>query len=208
MKNSTRIILLIIAGLLIVGGITAAILSLVLDKPDSGKAGGNTTTQANAGATSPEGTALSLIQLLDSNDQNLTVEYAYDERGGIVNEKYYYKGVYYGQRWYYSADKEDHSMLYDAEGNEIGASKTTYNVAGSIYFIEEYANKKVIKTTEYDYYEDLRTPKKKTVKDNSGDVELAEVTRFDEKGRKTETVKFRDGQEIEKITYDENGNAK
>lgn len=126
MNKTTRIILLCVAGLLIVGGITTAIISLVMDKPVKEPVKNTTapTTQAGTGTgTKIDEAAKELIELLESNDKSITVEFAYDDMGNVMNEKYYKNGEYCGQRWYYRIEKEDHSILYDAKENEIASSK-------------------------------------------------------------------------------------
>ena len=82
-----------------------------------------------------------------------------------------------------------------------------FNIVGSISKVTSYKFHLLSEETEYDYYDDLRTPEKKTVKTYVGNDIYAEKTYFSADGKKTRHCKFLNGEIIEDTYYDENGNV-
>lgn len=188
MTKSVRTVLLAAAALLIVAGIGAMVFALTFDfDADTDKIPDETLE-----TTRPE---------VIHED----VEYIYDAEGNLKSEVFYKDNVYNGQRDYYRDGKDEYITEFDKDHNEIMSSVTNRDALGNISTVTTYKDGKIYETVEYNYYDDFVTPSKKTVKTYEGDCELAEKTYFSEKGVKTRTCYYEDGDLLKEVFYDENG---
>lgn len=186
MKKKTKLIALIIAAILMIVGIGGAVFALIME------------SKAPAPAEKPENDTTAVV--------HADIEYVYDDKGELRSEIYYKDNVYNGQKDYYTADDAAYTTTFDKDQNEIASSKTDFNIVGSISYVTEYENHKLVKTVEYDYDDDLITLLKKTTKIYEGEDELAEKVYY-ANGKKTRICKYKNGTLTEDIFYDENGNT-
>ncbi len=186
MNKGTKIALLIISALLIIGGIAAAVIAIVTESDKSDAPDTDAPTETTV--------------IHDS------VEYFYDDDGNIKSERYYDNNVYMGKRDYFRTETAEYITVFDKDGNEVGSSVTEFNIVGSISKITTYQFHLLSETVEYDYYDDLRSPEKKTVKTYVGNDIYAEKTYFAENGKKTRYCTFLNDTTLEDNYYDENGN--
>ena len=185
MNKASKITLLVVSALLILGGITAAIFAIATEsKKDKSPDADNTETTV-------------------AQD---SVDIVYNDDGNVKSERYYENNVFIGQRDYHYTDTAMYTMEFDRNGNEVASSVTEFNIVGSISKVTSYKFRLLSEETEYDYYDDLRTPEKKTVKSYVGNDVYAEKTYFAENGKKTRNCKFLNDKLIEETYYDENGN--
>lgn len=187
MNKTVKTVLLIVAVVLIIGGIGAAVYALIPapEKDGSDKGEGVTTTEV-------------------IHDD---IEYVYNEDGSLKSEIYYKDNKYNGQKDYYKGEKDEYITVFNADGEEISSSVSKFNGAGSLVSVTTYEGGKIAELSEYDYYDDLRTLAKKTVKTYEGEDELAEKTYYSEAGKKTRTCKYLNGTLTEEIYFDEKGNV-
>lgn len=186
MNKGTKITLLILAALLIAAGIGAAIFAIATE---SDKAG-------NADPDSNETTKL--------HDD---VEYVYDEKGNIKSERYYKDNEYIGQRDYYTTENAEYITVFDKDGREVESSIIEFNARASITKKTTYKFHLLSEVAEYEYYHDLTTVAKRTVKTYVGDDVYAEKTYFSENAKKTRHCTFLNDEMIEDTYFDENGNV-
>ena len=186
MNKGTKITLLILAAILICAGIGAAIFAIATESHK----------KQDGGADTGETTAL--------HDD---VEYVYDEEGNIKSERYYKNNEYIGQRDYYITDTAEYVTVFDKDGREIESSVTEFNARASITKITTYKYHLLSEVTEYDYYSDLTTVAKRTVKTYVGDDVYAEKTYFSENAKKTRQCTFLNDEMTEDVYFDENGNV-
>ncbi|MBE6588078.1 MAG: hypothetical protein E7647_06660 [Ruminococcaceae bacterium] len=185
MNKVTKILLLVLAAALIIGGIVAAVLAITneSDKAKKPSADGSDTTLA-------------------PHDE---VEYIYDEKGNVKSEIYYKDNVYIGQRDYFQDGNKEYITVFDKDRREIESSLLEKNVAGSVIKITTYKYHLLSEIVEYDYYYDLITPEKKTVKTYVGNDVYAEKTYYSENGKKTRQCSFLNDELLEDVYYDEFG---
>jgi len=199
MTNNTRIALLIVACLLILSGLVGGILSLVLENSKAPAPEG-TPSQTTAQVTATDdGT-------FDTNAKDITVEYTYNDDGTLKSEKFYKNGAYYGIRDYYYADGADHTILFNAAGERIGETMTTYNATNGISEIIEYSYGKLVKSIEYSYY-NTGEPLKKLTKSFKEGESFAEKVYYSLEGKKTELIQYKNDVEVAHYYFDENGNV-
>lgn len=177
MKKTVALIIGIVLILLGIGGAVAALI--IGGKEPEPNAGGDTAIVTEHAET----------------------EYKYDEDGQLSSELYYENDVYVGRKDYYTDGLKHYTTTFDADMNEIASSVTVFNAAKSIISITSYENHKLKETVEYDYYYDLVTPAKKTVKTYDGDDEYAEKTYFTEDGKKEKVCKYLNGELTEEKLY-------
>ncbi len=187
MNKASKITLLIVSALLIIGGIGAAVFAIATES-DKNKNKDKETDSA-------ETTVL--------HDD---VEYVYDDDGNIKSERYYENNVFMGQRDYFRTETAEYITVFDKDGNEVGGSVTEFNIVGSVSKTTTYKFHLLSETVEYDYYDDLRTPEKKTVKTYVGNDIYAEKTYYGENGKKTRQCTFLNDTTIEDNYFDEKGN--
>ena len=185
MNKSTKAILLSIASVLVAVGIGLMIYAAVYTSLSNGENKESIETQHSE------------------------IEYVYDDEGNIKSEVYYKNDKYNGQTDYYlSKDKKTHyEMVYDKDNKEIGSTVTKYNSLGTIISIQTKELGDVVSLTEYDYYDDLATPKIKTEKTYENGSENAVKTYFSEDGHKTRVMEYKDGELVSDTYYDEKGNV-
>ena len=185
MDKKTKSILLIISAILVATGIALLIYAAV---SSAGNGGGDDTA---------------------AETQHAEIEYNYDNEGNISSEIYYKNDKYNGQTDYYlSSDKRTYyEIRYDADSKEIGSTVTKYNSLGTIISIQKKELGEITSLTEYDYYDDLTTPKIKVEKTYADGVENAVKTYFAEDGQKTRVCEYIDSELKSDIYYDENGNV-
>lgn len=186
MNKASKITLLAVSALLILGGIAAAVFAIATESKRD---------------TAPSGDSIQTTVPHDS------VEIDYNDDGNIKSERYYDNNVYVGKRDYHYSDTAMYTMDFDRDGKEVASSVTEFNIVGSISKVTSYKFHLLSEETEYDYYDDLRTPEKKTVKTYVGNDIYAEKTYFSADGKKTRHCKFLNGEIIEDTYYDENGNV-
>lgn len=186
MNKTVKLLLLILACVLILGGIGAAVFALITAPEKE--------STDNDGATTTE---------VIHDD----IEYIYNEDGTVKSEIYYKDNKYNGQKDYYKGEKDEYITIYNADGEITESSVSKFNGAGSLTSVTTYKSGKIYESTEYDYYDDLRTLAKKTVKTYEGEDELAEKTYYNENGKKTRTCKYLNGSLTEEIYFDESGNV-
>ena len=184
MNKATKIILLAVSALLIIGGVGAAIYAIATESKKGYQNDSTETTEAQE-----------------------EVEYFYDDDGNIKSERYYKNGSYIGQRDYYYTDSSIYITEFDKNDNEVASSVKEFNIVGSISKITSYKLHLLSEEIEYDYYDDLRTPKKKTVKTYVGNDVYAEKSYFAEGGKKTRQCNFLNGEILEDKYFDESGNV-
>ena len=184
MKKSTRVSLLIVAAILFAAGIGVLIFAAV-----------------SSFAPDPDGDTV--------ETRHAETEYIYDDEGNIKSEIYYKNDKYNGQTDYYlSSDKKTYYVIsYDKDNKEIGSTVTKYNSLGTIVSVQVKEMGDVVSLTEYDYYDDLTTPKIKTEKTYADGVENAVKTYFAEDGNKTRVMEYKDGDLVSDTYYDEKGNV-
>ena len=184
MKKSTRVFLIVIAAILFAAGIGVLIFADV-----------------SSFAPASDGDTV--------ETRHAETEYIYDDEGNIKSEIYYKNDKYNGQTDYYlSNDKKTHYVIrYDKDNKEIGSTVTKYNSLGTIISIQEKELGEVTSLCEYDYYDDLTTPKIKTEKTYADGVENAVKTYFAEDGHKTRVMEYKDGDLVSDTYYDEKGNV-
>lgn len=182
MNNKTKTVLLIISAILVATGIALLIYAAV---SSSGNGGGDDTA---------------------AETQHAEIEYRYDDEGNISSEIYYKNDKYNGQTDYYlSSDKKTYyAIVYDKDSKEIGSTVTKYNSLGTIVSVQVKELGEVVSLTEYDYYDDLTTPKIKVEKTYEDGVENAVKTYFAEDGQKTRVCEYKDGELVSDTNYDEN----
>lgn len=185
MNKASKITLLTVSALLIIGGIAAAIFAIA--------------TEADKNKNQDDIPAETTVPHED-------VEYVYDDDGNIKSERYYNKGVFVGMRDYYYTDNAIYTTVFDKDNKEIESSVKEFNIVGSISKITTYKYHLLSETVEYDYYDDLRTPEKKTVKTYVGNDIYAEKTYYGENGKITRHCTFLNDNIIDDIYYDEKGN--
>lgn len=185
MNKTTRIVLLAVAALLIIGGIGGIVYCIFF----GGSSSENEKTEGTTAVIHDD------------------IERFYDDEGNLKSEVYYKDNVYNGQTDYYKGQRAYYSTTFDKDNNEIASTVTETNAAGSITKITSYEGGTLVELVEYDYYEDLRTVAKKTVKTYEGEDEHAEKIYFAEAGYKTHVITFLNGNIVTETLYDENGNV-
>ena len=186
MNKASKITLLTVSAVLIVGGIGAAIYAIA--------------TESDKGKT-PQTESTETTILHDD------VEIFYNDDGNVKSERYYEDNKFIGQRDYHYTDNAMYTMEFDKNGKEVGTSVTEFNAAGSISKVTSYKFRVLSEEIEYDYYSDLRTPEKKTAKTYVGNDIYTEKTYFAESGKKTRQCTFLNDDMIEEYYFDENGNV-
>lgn len=185
MNKASKIILLTISALLIIGGIAAAVFAIATES-DKGK----------------EEDTLPSETTVHHDD----VEYTYDEKGNVKSERYYKDGAFIGQRDYFYTENAIYTTEFDKDRKEIGSSVKEFNLVGSVSKITTYEYHLLKETVEYDYYYDLITPEKKTVKTYVGNDIYAEKTYYAENGKMIRHCTFLNDNMLEDVYYDEKGN--
>lgn len=186
MKNTKKLIGIIIASALIAGGIAGSVYALIADnKKEEPVADSSVTTEI----------------------QHDDVEYIYDENGDLKSEIYYKNNVYDGRKDYFNVDGDEYVTIFDKDRNEIFSSLSEYNAADRLSKVTSYENHALKEIVEYTYAEDLRTLTKKTVKTYVGEDEYAEKTYYNEEGKAAKVLKYLNGELTEEIVYDESYGA-
>ena len=185
MSKAKKTTLLIVAALLILGGIAAIIYAVAYGIKNDSQDSLNTDET--------------------SGIQHEDVEYIYDNNGNVKSEIYYKDNKYVGRKDFFSEKNKQYVTELDNEGNEVFSSVTELNAAGSISLITKYENKELTETVEYVYYDDMRTLRKKTTKTFEGDNEYAEKVLYSEDGQKIQVSKYENGALIEETLFEENG---
>lgn len=191
MSSKTQKILIITAVLLLVLAMVGIVAVILMDRaPGSEDSTSGDTTEA-AVIHEPE-------------------EYVYDEDGKLSCIKYYKDNVYDGQKDFFVDNKTgtEYTMLYDAENNEIESEKTERNTVGSVKFYQKRVLGVVVQTVEYDYYDNMKTLKKRTTKDFDSDGnENAEKLYYYENGKVSRRCEYLNGELERQEFYDEEGNT-
>lgn len=178
MKKSTLIILIVTAALLIAAAITCAIF-LLLD--DSGQ--------------QPEQTA----KPTDTLHEN--VEYRYNEDGQISKIIYYDNDVLQGSTDYVYMEDYTCIVYFDKDNKQTGYEQTNHNALKNPTKYVKKEGDTLLKSIEYDYFDDLATLQKKTTKTYTDGVELAEKEYYNEAGQMTRKCTYEDGSLISDLTY-------
>lgn len=178
MKKITLIILIGVAVLLIAAAITCAVF---LFSDDS---------------ASP---SVQTEKPMDTIHEN--VEYKYNEEGQISKILYYDNDVLQGSTDYVYMDDYTCIVYFDKDNKQTGYEQTNHN---SLKNPTKYVKKegdKLLKSIEYDYYDDLSTLQKKTTKTYTDGIEYAEKEYYNEAGQMTRKCVYEDGELVSDLTY-------
>lgn len=188
MSNKTRNILITVAVVLIVLAAAGIAAALLMGRSSAGEAENSTSADTTHAAE----------------------EYMYNSDGSVSSIMYYDNNKYNGRKDYYTDTKTrtDYVMTYDAEGTETVSEKTEHNAVGSMTFYQKREMGVIVQTVEYDYYDDMKTLKKKTTKDFDAEgAETAEKLYYFENGKVSQRCEYTNGELTLQQFYDEDGNT-
>lgn len=141
--------------------------------------------------------------------QHGNTEYRYNEDGQISKILYYENDVLQGSTDYVYTDDYTCIIHFDKDNEQTGYEQTDYNaLKNPVKYIKKEAGE-LVTSTEYDYFEDLSTLRKKITKTYKDGIEYAEKEYYDEAGKMTRKCTYEDDSLTGDITYtyDANGEA-
>ena len=178
MKKSSLVILIVTAVLLIAAAITCAAFLLLHDSGQQPKQTEKPT---------------------DTLHEN--IEYRYNEEGQITKIIYYDNDVLQGSTDYVYMEDYTCIVYFDKDNKQTGYEQTNHNALKNPTKYVKKEGDTLLKSIEYDYYDDLATLQKKTTKTYTAGVEYAEKEYYNEAEQMTRKCTYEDGNLISDLTY-------